>query len=168
MWVLAGIFLRLGTTAFGGPAAHIAMMEQEFVRRRAWLKREEFVDMIGAANLVPGPSSTELAIHIGMRRAGAIGLVIAGTCFILPAALLVFGLAWAYVRFGQLLSVHAALYGIKPVVVAIVAQAIVLLLAKVVDSWPKRLVLAGAAGLAWLNVNVLALLLGSGVLLGAK
>jgi len=118
------LFLRLGATAFGGPAAHVAMMEEEVVRRRRWISREEFLDLLGATNLIPGPNSTELAIHIGHRRAGWPGLVAAGVSFILPAALLVLGLAWAYVRFGALPEAEAFLYGVKPVVVAVVAQAL--------------------------------------------
>jgi chromate transporter len=121
---LALAFLRLGTTAFGGPVAHIAMMEQEFVRRRAWLSREEFLDLVGAAVLIPGPSSTELAIYLGYRRAGWRGLLVAGFCFILPAALMVTAVAWAYVRYGQLPAVSGMLYGVKPVIIAIVAQAL--------------------------------------------
>src|ERR1700692_3354591 len=99
---LALFFLRLGTTAFGGPAGHIAMMEHELVRRREWLTREKFLDLLGASNLIPGPSSSELAIHIGYLRAGWAGLLVAGICFILPAACMVGALAWAYVRFGKL------------------------------------------------------------------
>src|SRR3981189_1661185 len=95
---LAWLFLKLGTIAFGGPAAHIAMMEDEVVRRRRWLTREEFLDYLGATNLIPGPNSTELAIHIGRARAGWPGLLVAGACFILPAALIVTAIAWAYVR----------------------------------------------------------------------
>jgi chromate transporter len=121
---LAGLFLKLGTTAFGGPAAHIAMMEDEVVRRRNWLTREEFLDLVGAANLLPGPSSTELAIYIGYSRAGWRGLVLAGTCFILPAMLMVGTLAVLYVRFGSLPEVTGVLYGIKPVVIAVVLQAL--------------------------------------------
>ncbi len=98
---LALFFLRLGTTAFGGPAAHIAIMEDELVRRRQLLSREEFLDLLGASNLIPGPSSSELAIHIGYLRAGWRGMLIAGTCFILPAALMVAGVGWLYLRFGQ-------------------------------------------------------------------
>src|SRR4051812_8915347 len=93
---LALVFLRLGLTSFGGPAAHIALMEDEFVRRRGWLTREKFLDLLGAAQLIPGPSSTEMAIHLGYLRARWLGLVVAGTCFILPAALLVAALGWAY------------------------------------------------------------------------
>ena len=122
---LALVFLRLGTTAFGGPAAHIAMMEDEFVRRRAWLTREQFLDLVGAAGLIPGPSSTEVAIYVGYRRAGWRGLVAAGVCFILPAALMVTAIAWAYVRFGRLPAAGGALYGIKAVIIAIVVQALV-------------------------------------------
>jgi chromate transporter len=165
---LARVFLGLGTLAFGGPAAHIAMMEREFVRQRAWFTHEEFVDMIGAANLIPGPSSTEVAIFVGLRRAGILGLVLAGVCFILPAALLVTLIAWAYVRFGQLPSFHSALYGVKPVVVAIIAQAIALLAIKVMDAWPKRLALAACACLAWLGASAIILLVGGGLLLGAN
>jgi chromate transporter len=121
---LALLFLRLGTTAFGGPAAHIAMMEEEVVRRRAWMTREDFVDLIGATNLIPGPNSTEMAIHIGHRRAGWKGLLVAGTCFIVPAALITLALAWVYVRLGPLPQARWLLYGIKPVIIAVVAQAL--------------------------------------------
>ena len=121
---LAGLFLKLGTIAFGGPAAHIAMMEDEVVRRRGWLTREAFLDYLGATNLIPGPNSTELAIHIGRERAGWPGLLVAGACFILPAALIVTALAWAYLRFGRLPAAEAVLYGAKPVVIAVVLQAL--------------------------------------------
>ncbi|MBI4499532.1 MAG: chromate efflux transporter [Gemmatimonadetes bacterium] len=121
---IAGLFLKLGTIAFGGPAAHIAMMEDEVVHRRRWLTREQFLDYLGATNLIPGPNSTELAIHIGHARAGWWGLLVAGTCFILPAALLVGAIAWAYVRFGTLPAVAGILYGVKPVVIAVVLQAL--------------------------------------------
>jgi chromate transporter len=121
---LAALFLKLGTIAFGGPAAHVAMMEDEVVRRRGWLTRERFLDYLGATNLIPGPNSTELAIHIGYARAGWPGLLVAGACFILPATLLVGAIAWGYVRFGALPAVGGLLYGVKPVVVAVVAQAL--------------------------------------------
>ena len=121
---LAATFLRLGLTAFGGPAAHIALMEQEFVRRRQWLTTAEFLDLVGAASIIPGPSSTEVAIYIGYRRAGLLGLALAGTCFILPAALIVSAIAWAYVRFGGLPTASALLHGVEPVVVAVIAQAL--------------------------------------------
>lgn len=121
---LATLFLRLGLTAFGGPAAHIAMMEDEVVARRRWLTREEFLDLLGATNLIPGPNSTEMAIHIGHRRAGWPGLVVAGTCFIIPATLIVSALAWTYVRLGTLPRAVALFNGVKPVIVAIVLQAL--------------------------------------------
>lgn len=121
---IAAVFLRLGTTAFGGPAAHIAMMEDEVVRRRKWLTREEFLDYLGATNLIPGPNSTELAIHIGHARAGWRGLLVAGLCFIVPATLIVGAAAWAYGRYGSLPEAAGLLYGVKPVVIAIVAQAL--------------------------------------------
>jgi chromate transporter len=121
---LAAFFLRLGCTAFGGPAAHIAMMEDELVRRRQWLSRQKFLDLLGASNLIPGPSSSELAIHIGYLLAGWAGLLIAGICFILPATTMVAAIAWAYVRFGKLPEVSAVLYGVKPVVIAVILQAL--------------------------------------------
>jgi len=121
---LARLFLKLGTIGFGGPAAHIAMMEDEVVRRRHWLTREEFLDYLGATNLIPGPNSTELAIHIGQQRAGVLGLLVAGSAFILPAAAITTGLAWVYVHYGTLPSSRGALYGVKPVMIAVVVQAL--------------------------------------------
>ena len=117
---LAWLFLKLGTIGFGGPAAHIAMMEDEVVRRRGWLSHEKFIDLVGATNLIPGPNSTEMAIHIGHSRAGFPGLLVAGACFILPATLIVTACAWAYVRFGALPQVDGILHGVKPVIIAIV------------------------------------------------
>jgi chromate transporter len=120
---LAVFFLRLGCTAFGGPAAHIAMMEDELVRRRKWHSRQKFLDLLCASNLIPGPSSSELAIHIGYLLAGWAGLLVAGLCFILPAAIMVAALAWAYVRFSKLPAISAILYLVKPVVIAVILQA---------------------------------------------
>ncbi|QRK08732.1 chromate efflux transporter [Archangium violaceum] len=159
---LALLFLRLGTTAFGGPAAHVAMMEDEVVRRRQWLTREEFLDLLGATNLIPGPNSTELAIHIGHRRAGWSGLVVAGTCFILPAFLIVSAIGWVYTRFGQLPQVANLLYGVKPVIIAVVLQAIWGL----TRGAAKTKLLAGVgvacAALGFLGVNELLLLVLAG------
>lgn len=121
---LALVFLKLGTTAFGGPAAHIAMMEDEFVRKRHWIIEAEFLDRLAAASLIPGPSSTEVAIFIGGAKRGWAGLVIGGCCFIIPAAVLVALIAVAYVRFGSLPQVAGILYGIKPAVIAIILQAL--------------------------------------------
>lgn len=152
---IAVSFLRLGTTAFGGPAAHIAMMEEEFVRRREWLSHEEFLDLLGATNLIPGPNSTEMAIHIGYRRAGWKGLVVGGVCFIVPAMLIVMAAAWAYVRFGSLPQFQEIMHGIKPVIVAIILQVLWRLAPVAVKS--KFLALVGA-------VAILATMLGAGPL----
>ncbi len=124
LWELAVLFLRLGTLAMGGPAAHIAMMEDEVVRRRRWMTHERFLDMLGVCNLIPGPNSTEMAIHIGQLRAGFAGLIVAGACFILPAAAIVLVIAWMYVRFGTMPQAVGLLYGIKPVIIAVVLQAL--------------------------------------------
>ena len=121
---VTALFLRLGFTAFGGPAAHLAMMEDEAVHRRQWLPRDQFLDLLGVTNLIPGPGSTEMAILLGYRRAGWRGLVLGGLCFILPAALIVALLAWAYVTFGQMSPVVGILNGIKPVIIAILIQAL--------------------------------------------
>jgi chromate transporter len=159
---LALFFLRLGTTAFGGPAAHVAMMEDELVRRRKWLSREKFLDLLGASNLIPGPSSSELAIHIGYLRAGWMGLVVGGVCFILPAAILVACIAWAYVRFGHFPAASALLYGVKPVVVAVILQALWGLGRTAVKS--TLLAVAGVicVALSFLGVNALLILAGTG------
>jgi chromate transporter len=141
---VAGLFLRLGCTAFGGPAAHAAMMEDEVVRRRRWLSRDEFLDLLGAANLIPGPNSTELAIHVGHRRAGWPGLLVAGVCFAMPAVAIVTVLAWAYVRFGTVPQARAWMDGVRPVVLAVVAQA----LFRLGRSALKTRLLAGLAGAA--------------------
>ncbi len=122
---VALLFLRLGVAAFGGPAAHIALMEDETVTRRKWLSHEEFLDLLGIANLLPGPSSSEMAIYLGFRRAGWLGLVLGGVCFVLPAALLTGLIAWAYVRFGSLPQATGMLYAIRPVIVVVVVQALV-------------------------------------------
>jgi len=121
---VAAVFLRLGLTAFGGPAAHIAAMEDELVTRRRWLNRDAFVDLVGATNLIPGPNSTELAIHLGYLRGGWTGLLLAGTCFLVPAVLLVWFAAWAYVRYGTRVEVAALLQGMQPAVLAVVVQAL--------------------------------------------
>jgi chromate transporter len=164
---LALLFLRLGSTAFGGPAAHIAMMEDEVVTRRRWLTRAEFIDLLGATNLIPGPNSTEMAIHVGRVRAGVPGLLIAGSCFIAPAALIVTGMAWAYVRYGSLPQAGALLYGIKPVVIAIVLQALVRLGRSAIKS--PRLIVASvvAAALALAGVDELVVLFGVGGVVAA-
>lgn len=155
---VAGLFLRLGTIAFGGPAAHVALMREEFVRRRAWVTDQRFADLMGATNLIPGPNSTELAMHIGHDRARWRGLVLAGVCFILPAALMVTALAWAYVEYGDTPAIEGVLYGVVPVVVAIIAWAIVGL-GRTVLATPWLMALAAAALAAYfLGVNELIVL----------
>ena len=160
---LAAVFLKLGTIAFGGPAAHIAMMEDEVVRKRAWLSHDEFLDYLGATNLIPGPNSTELAIHVGYVRAGWRGLVVAGACFILPAALIVGLLGWIYVRFGALPAASGLLYGIKPVVIAIVVQALVRLARTALRSKQLVLIALAAIAAAALGVHELLVLGGAAI-----
>lgn len=165
---LAWLFLRLGSTAFGGPAAHIAMMEDEVVGRRKWLTHEELLDLIAACNLIPGPNSTELAIHIGHRKAGWKGLLVAGACFILPAALIVAAIAWAYVRWGALPEVGAVLYGVKPVIIAIVVAALWRLGKTAIKTWALGAIAALAVGATLLGVNELLVLVGAGALAAAR
>ena len=167
---LARLFLKLGTIGFGGPAAHIALMEDEVVRRRGWLTRDAFLDYVGATNLIPGPNSTELAIEIGRARAGWPGLVVAGAAFIIPAALIVGVCAWAYVRYGQLPGVLALLAGVKPVIIAIVVQALWRLTRTAVRNAWLGVLAAGAivavvAGVHELLVLLAAAMLGAGAVL---
>jgi chromate transporter len=164
---VALLFLRLGATAFGGPAAHVAMMEDEVVRRRRWLTRQEFLDLLGATNLIPGPNSTEMAIHIGHRRAGWSGLAVAGVCFIGPAALIILALAWAYVHFGTRPQAEALLYGVKPVIIAVVVQALcgltrTALKSKLLAALALLAVVANAAG-----ANEVGVLLAAGAVAAA-
>ena len=168
---LLGLFVKLGFIGFGGPAAHIAMMRSEVVDRRRWLSPQRFLDLVGATNLIPGPNSTELAIHIGRERAGLWGLIAAGTAFIAPAMLIVLVLAWVYVRYGSAPAADDVLYGIAPVVIAIVIAALWDLTATAVKNvWlallgvsafllyvrgvNELLVLAGAALVAAIVANV--------------
>ena len=158
---LARLFLKLGTVAFGGPAAHIAMMEDETVKRRQWLTREHFLDLIGASNLIPGPTSTQLVMHVGYMRSGFLGLVVAGASFIFPAALITGGFAWLYVKFGSLPQVASLLSGVKPVILAIILGAVWKLWKTAVKN--RQLAIIGSAvGIALLGGanEVVALLLG--------
>ena len=160
---MARVFLKLGAISFGGPAGHIAMMEDELVRRRGWLVREKFLDLLGAVNLIPGPNSTELAVYIGLLRGGWAGLLVAGVSFILPAAAMVFVLAWGYVRYGMLPQAGALLYGTKPVVIAVCMQALwglgrTAVKTRFLAALGVAAVVAGA-----LNVNPLLVLLAGGV-----
>jgi chromate transporter len=159
---IARLFLKLGVIGFGGPAAHIAMMDAEVVRVRRWMTHEQFLDLVGATNLIPGPNSTEMAIHIGLMRAGWRGLLVAGTCFILPAALIVWVTAWAYVRVGGLPQVAWLLYGVKPVIIAVVVQALWALGTKAVKGPITAAAGAAVIALGFLGVNEVALLFGGG------
>lgn len=164
---LATLFLRLGTVAFGGPAAHIAMMNEEVVERRKWMDRQTFLDLLGATNLIPGPNSTELAIHIGHERAGWRGLITAGTCFILPAMLIVWALAALYVRYQTVPQAGWLLYGIKPVIIAVVVQALWSLGKSAVKNPQTTVAGAAVIALALLGVHEILLLVlaGAGVML---
>lgn len=162
---VAGLFLKLGTIAFGGPAAHIAMMHDEACPRRGWVSEQRFLDLLGAANLIPGPSSTEMAIYLGYERAGWKGLIAGGVCFILPAMLIVLTLSWVYVQFGSKPQAVWLLYGIKPVIVAIIVQALWGLLKNAIKG-----PLLAAVGLMVLilyldGFSAVALIFGSGLLI---
>lgn len=163
VWHVTRLFLRLGLTAFGGPAAHIAMMRDEFVHRRRWVSDQEFLDLVGATNLIPGPNSTEMAIHLGYRRAGWPGLFAAGTAFIMPAMVIVTMLAWVYARYGSTPQATWLLYGVKPVIMAVIVQALWGLGRTAIKD-----ALTGLAGLAALamyfaGANEIALLIGVGL-----
>ncbi len=163
---VAGLFLKLGFTSFGGPAAHTALMHREIVEQRKWLTEQEFLDLLGATNIIPGPNSTEMAIHIGFLRAGWPGLIAGGLSFLAPAMFMVLGLAWAYVRFGSMPEAQWLLYGIKPVVIAIILQAIWNLARRATKS-----VFLAACGLIilaayfLLRANEIALLFGGGIVI---
>lgn len=158
---LIRLFIRLSLTAFGGPAAHIAMMEDEVVGRRKWLSRQDFLDLVGATNLIPGPNSTEMTMHIGHVRAGWIGLVVAGASFIVPAALITGVIAWFYVQYGSLPQVEALLAGIRPVVVAIILGAVWRLGRQAVKGWQLAVIGVAVAAAAWLGFSeILALFIG--------
>lgn len=161
------VFLKLGTVAFGGPAAHIAMMETEIVNKRKWVDRETFIDLLGATNLIPGPNSTELAIHLGYERGGLLGLFLAGTAFIVPAMTIVLGFAFAYVKFGTLPEVAGVLDGVKPIIMAIILQALYRLGKNFKD--PLSLSVVAAVGALSLFAGIgeipLLILAGAGVML---
>lgn len=157
---IAGLFLRMGITAFGGPAAHIAMFHDEVVKRRQWMSDQHFLDMLGATNLIPGPNSTEMTMHIGYVRAGWLGLFVAGLCFILPAALIVGVLAWLYVEYGTTPTANWLLYGIKPVIIAVILQAIWTLGQKAVKTGLLGVVGVAVFVLYLLGINEILLLFG--------
>jgi chromate transporter len=159
---LSNLFLRLGVTAFGGPAAHIAMMQKEIVEKRKWMSHNHFLDLMGATNLIPGPNSTEMAIHIGRERAGLKGLLVAGCCFIFPAVLITLGFAWLYKQYGHLPRILPFLSGIKPAIIAIILAAVLPLGKKAAKS--AGLVILGfvALALSFLGVDEVYIIFGAG------
>jgi chromate transporter len=161
---VARLFLRLGFTAFGGPAAHIAMMRHEVVTRFKWMSEEHFLDLIGATNLIPGPNSTEMAIHIGNERAGWKGLVVAGFCFIMPAVIITGILAWLYKLYGTLPQIQPYIYGIKPAVIAVVLGAIYPLAKKSLKSLELAIIGILALTLALINFNDIYIMFGGGLI----
>lgn len=165
---LSLLFLKLGTIAFGGPAAHIAMMQEEIVRKRKWLTEEKFLDLLGATNLIPGPNSTELAIHIGYRQAGWLGLLLAGLCFILPAAIIVTIIAKFYINYGDLPEFTGIMYGIKPVIIAIILKALWNLGRSALKTMWLALLAASVVTLNILGLNELIVLFGAGLIMILK
>lgn len=160
---LARLFLKLGVIAFGGPAAHIAMMEDEVVTRRQWLSRQHFLDLVGATNLIPGPNSTEMTMHVGYERRGWPGLVVAGGLFILPAALITGALAWFYVHYGEFPAVQPFLVGIKPAVIAVILSALWRLSKTAMKSWTLIPIAAGVAIALALGVGEVTALIAGGI-----
>ncbi len=161
---LALLFFRLGVAAFGGPAAHIAMMHDEVVTRRKWIGEQQFLDLMGATNLIPGPNSTQMAIHMGLERAGWRGMIVSGSCFILPAAVLVTILTWLYVQYGTTSQAEWLFYGIKPVIIAIVLQALYMLGRKAVKGVLTALVVAAVVAGYFLGLNEILLIFLGGVI----
>jgi len=161
-WEVAKLFLKLGTISFGGPAAHIALMEAEVVRKRGWLNREHFLDLLAITNLVPGPNATEMAIHIGAIHAGWLGFLVGGAAFILPAALISGALAWSYVTYGSLPSVQALFAGINPVIIAIILGATYRLGKVALKDWKLATLAVICLGAALLGLNQVLILLAAG------
>ena len=159
---IARVFLKLGCIGFGGPAVHIAMMEEEVVRKRKWMTHDHFLDLVGATNLIPGPNSTEMTMHCGHERGGWKGLVVAGICFITPAVLITGVLAWAYARYGTLPEVQPLLYGIKPAIIAVIVALMITLGRRAVKSMVLGVVGVLALILVLAGVNEIAVLFGAG------
>jgi chromate transporter len=161
---IAKLFLKLGIIGFGGPAAHIAMMQEEVVTKRKWLTEQHFLDLIGATNLIPGPNSTEMAIHIGHEKAGWKGLIVAGLCFILPAVLITGIFAWLYKLYGQLPEVKPFVYGIKPAIIAIILGAVYPLAKKSLKSMELAVIGVLVLVCSLLNYNEIYLMFGAGII----
>jgi len=157
---VAKLFLKLGCIGFGGPAVHIAMMDEEVVRKRQWMNHDHFLDLIGATNLIPGPNSTEMTMHIGYERAGWKGLIVAGICFILPAVIITGVFAWAYQRYDELPQVEPFLYGIKPAIISVIVSLMISLGRKALKTFELGIISFVAAALAFYGVNEIYVLFG--------
>ena len=160
---LIKLFLKLGLTAFGGPAAHIAMMQQEVVNKRQWFTEQHYLDLIGATNLIPGPNSTEMAMHIGQERAGWKGLIVAGLCFILPAVIITGFFAWLYKKYGHLPQVQPFVYGIQPAIIAVILAAVYPLAIKSLKKIELAIIGIAVLALSLFNVYEIYLLFGAGL-----
>jgi chromate transporter len=159
---VAALFFRLGCIGFGGPAVHIAMMEEEVVRKRRWMSQQHFLDLVGATNLIPGPNSTEMTMHCGHARAGWKGLIVAGICFIVPAVVITGAIAWAYQQYGQLPAVTPFLYGIQPAIIAVIVSLMISLGRKALKTLQLGIIGLVAVILAIAGVNEILLLFGAG------
>jgi chromate transporter len=159
---IAKVFLKLGTIGFGGPAVHIALMEEEVVKKRKWITQDHFLDLVGATNLIPGPNSTEMAMHCGHEKAGRAGLVVAGICFIVPAVIITAAIAWAYRQYGHLPEVAPFLYGIKPAIIAVILSLMISLGKKALKTVELGVIGAIAAALVLIGFNEIYVLFGAG------
>jgi chromate transporter len=161
---IAKLFLKLGVIGFGGPAVHISMMEEEVVRKRAWMSHAHFLDLVGATNLIPGPNSTEMTMHIGHERAGWKGLIVAGCCFIIPAVIITGFFAWLYQQYGQLPQLQPFIYGIKPAIIAVVVSLMINLGRKALKSIELGFVGVLAAVAVLAGFNEIYVLFGGGLI----
>lgn len=161
---LAKLFLKLGTIGFGGPAVHIAMMEEEVVRKRKWFTQDHFLDLVGATNLIPGPNSTEMTMHCGHERAGYKGLIVAGACFILPAVIITGVFAWLYQQYGKLPQVEPFIYGIKPAIIGVIISLMLTLGKKALKSFELGILGVTAAILVLTGINEIYVLFGAGII----
>src|ERR1044072_1732446 len=160
---IAKLFLKLGVIGFGGPAAHIALMQQEVVTKRQWMTAQHFLDLVGATNLIPGPNSTEMAMHIGRDRAGGKGVVVAGACFILPAVIITGLFAWLYKQYGQRPNVRPFIYGIKPAIIAVILSAVFPLDQQSLQTVQLVIIVLAALVLSVLNINEIYIIFGAGL-----
>lgn len=161
---VAQVFFKMGIYAFGGPAAHIAMMEEEIVKKRKWMDHQHFLDLVGATNLIPGPNSTEMTMHCGHERAGVAGLFVAGICFIFPAVMITAVLAWLFVNYGELPAIAPFFIGIKPAVIALIVSSVYTLGKKALKGWELGTIGAIALILSLAGINEIIALLGAGLL----